>query len=166
MHAKVFAAAVKYGVDGLRALAVANFQNTLGGVLLGKVSITDIAEAIPIVYASTATSVRDLRQIMEYALLNSSTGLLQKDRITASIDSVKNLALELLVMSRGGLQLRASPCFKCRHGDLYECNVCGSFYSTCSRCISYGLRRYDFDCFKCNGTLTYRGDVVQSKAPA
>jgi len=119
LHAKVFAAAVKYGIHYLRALSYVYFRNLLSNAASDGVSIAHIATAIPLVYTSTSADARELRYAVAAAILNKSFDLLRHPRITPAIGSVEGLALELLIESSGNTpNARLKPCPKCGHCDL------------------------------------------------
>ncbi|KAK3701769.1 hypothetical protein LTR37_015289 [Vermiconidia calcicola] len=92
MHAKVFAAGDKYGVQGLKDRAHYNF----GSVLESANPLTaQIADAVRMVYVTTPEHVRDLRNVVCDALLKSSKNIAHAPEVEAAVRSIYNLAYAL-----------------------------------------------------------------------
>nr|POF22197.1 hypothetical protein CFP56_36282 [Quercus suber] len=90
-HAKVFAAAVKYQIPALRALATGKFQ-----IAAQKAWNNDeFCEAVQIVYETTPEVCRELRDVVADTIMAHRT-LLEKPEMTAVILSIDRLAYELL----------------------------------------------------------------------
>ncbi|WPH05107.1 Hypothetical protein R9X50_00800800 [Acrodontium crateriforme] len=75
IHAKVFAAAVKYGVPGLKTLAALKFAK----VVFEQWNDDNFAQIVQFVFSTTAADVKDLREIVIKALLDHTAILSQPD---------------------------------------------------------------------------------------
>ncbi|KAK5123686.1 hypothetical protein LTR85_002322 [Meristemomyces frigidus] len=99
LHAKIYAAADRYGVGGLKALALDKF----------KIQLTrhwdshEFAESIHVVYNTTPSSDKDLREAIADTL-GWHSRLLDKPEIEVAILEINGLAYELLRRTR-----RAEP---------------------------------------------------------
>lgn len=91
-HAKVFAIAVKYQVNGLRKLATSKFKQA------ARVSWDhdDFTQAISVVYNSTADDVPELRNIFIDVIHDRFDTLKQKSEFEAVVTSIPALAFTLL----------------------------------------------------------------------
>ncbi|KAK4936905.1 hypothetical protein LTR28_010014, partial [Elasticomyces elasticus] len=95
LHAKVYGMAEKYGINGLKALALDKF----------KIQATkhwdsmDFPEAIHIVYTSTPSTDKDMRDVVA-DVLGWYGVLLDKPEIEAAVLEINGLAYELLKRSR------------------------------------------------------------------
>jgi len=149
VHARVFAAAVEYGIHSLQALSHVYFKDLLSTAASGGVSFADIAATIPLVHTSTPANARQLRSTLATAILDRSLDLLQDPRIVAAIESVEGLALELLIRSSGNTPaVRVKPCTKCGRSDIrWECMWCQT-KATCLCASSV--------CSECRSSLTYQ----------
>lgn len=96
VHAKVFAAAVKYKVPALRALATAKFKAAAERAW----NEPSFAEAAHFVYTSTPEEVRELRNLVADAITTHKV-LLDTPEMEAAIRSIGGLAYELLRKTQG-----------------------------------------------------------------
>ncbi|KAI7200272.1 WD40 repeat-like protein [Hortaea werneckii] len=97
LHAKIFAAAVKYQVPGLRTLAAENFREAVRGNWHHET----FAEAARIAYETTYEEERALRDTVTATLDRHGNALLKRDEIKAFVKNQNDLMYELLCMSRG-----------------------------------------------------------------
>ncbi|KJY01911.1 hypothetical protein TI39_contig272g00005 [Zymoseptoria brevis] len=116
-HAKVFAAAVKYRVGPLRAMAAAKFK---AAVTSGSTQ-TSFAETITVVYETTADDVRELRDIIEDALIKDKSFLIRKD-IEMAVSTANGLAFALL---RKAVTPAATVPATPKQVAVPKCRVCG-----------------------------------------
>lgn len=125
-HAKVFAMAVKYHVDPLRDLATHKFRAEAEQHW----DHEDLAQAIQLIYTSTADEITQLRSIAVEVLVHHRSDLLKKPEIATLLQSITGLAYDLLMRnpdnipkprytmkSKGG-EYRYIPCFNiAAHGE-------------------------------------------------
>lgn len=159
LHAKIFAAAVKYQVPGLRTLAAEKFREAVRGNWHHET----FAEAARIAYETTYQEERALRDTVTATLDRHGNALLKKDEIKAFVKNQNDLMYELLCKSRG-ISLDPTedpePLPRCAHCDCTlseEPRVCpgwfnadhsGSTYqpcgcqSWCGRCGLYVNGRF------------------------
>lgn len=109
-HAKVFAAAIKYQVDGLRDLAVENFKWAVGVTLpihggfehcpelvsARQANVTCFAEVLPVVFNSTPEEVTQLRDIVLETLLDNFVAYKSNEAIKEAMSSIPSLGYDLL----------------------------------------------------------------------
>lgn len=95
MHAKVFAAAVKYQVLGLRSVASSKFESAVKA----NWNHGSFAEAAHVVYTTTPEEVRTLRDVVATALTEHAD-LFDKVEVEAVVRSITGLSYELLKRSR------------------------------------------------------------------
>ncbi|RMZ23193.1 hypothetical protein D0859_12773 [Hortaea werneckii] len=102
MHAKVFAAAVKYQVAALRKLATKKFTDSLQRNL-GHGSFTEVicAEVIRVVYTTTPEDVRALRDVVDIALEVLPHTFLNSGAIMQVLREYKEVAFDLFCRWRG-----------------------------------------------------------------
>ncbi|EME84698.1 uncharacterized protein MYCFIDRAFT_195684 [Pseudocercospora fijiensis CIRAD86] len=99
LNARLYAAADKYGIDGLKALALDKFKIQL----TRHWDSSELSEAIHVVYSSTPAMNKDMREAVADTL-GWHGRLLDKPEIEVSIMEINGLAYELLKRSR-----RAEP---------------------------------------------------------
>ncbi|KAI5357140.1 putative BTB/POZ domain-containing protein [Septoria linicola] len=99
LHARMYAAAEQYGIDGLKALSLDKFKIQL----TRHWDAVELAEAIHVVYSSTAATDKDMREAVADTL-GWHGSLLDKPEIEVAILEINGLAYELLKRSR-----RAEP---------------------------------------------------------
>lgn len=99
LHASMYGAAHKYGIDGLKALSLDKFKIQL----TRHWDSVEFAEAIHIVYSNTPASDKDMREAVADTL-GWHSHLLDKPEIEVAIMEINGLAYELLKRSR-----RAEP---------------------------------------------------------
>jgi high-affinity K+ transport system ATPase subunit B len=132
-HAKVFAIAVKYQVDGLRDLAAEKFKRS------AKVfwDHEDFAHAIFVVHNSTSDGVSKLRDIVADTLCEHFDKLKHKPEIETVVCSIPALAYALL--KRGGT---ATGCPNGHNAGLYvyKCPYqgCNFKQNLCDTCRTSG----------------------------
>ncbi|KAL1586300.1 hypothetical protein WHR41_05568 [Cladosporium halotolerans] len=95
-HAKLFAMAVKYQIDGLRHLTTQKFKEAVAT----QWSHEDFAHTIHIVYNSTAEDVTELREIVADAVHAHFEELQERPGVEASMRSIAALTYGLLTRSR------------------------------------------------------------------
>ena len=96
-HAKVFAAAVKYGISSLKVIACHRFRSHLMRYWSIIQPIEDLIEAIHVTYTSTPDSVTDLRQCLLKQLSFMSKNVLADPKIKSAVSSYGALAYDLLL---------------------------------------------------------------------
>ena len=138
-HAKVFAMAVKYQVNGLRDLATLKFKQS---------AMTDwdhdnFAYAIPIVYKSTPEDIPQLREIVADTIHEHFDVLKDKATIEAVVCNIPHLAYDLLKRD----EARTS----CSYGHrqkffVVACLCCEYQVDACKACKSYGRFTYCSSC--------------------
>ena len=99
LHARMYAAAEQYGVGGLKALCLDKFKIQL----TRHWDAVELAEAIHVVYSSTPSTDKDMREAVADTL-GWHNRLLDKPEIEVAILEINGLAYELLKRSR-----RAEP---------------------------------------------------------
>ncbi|KAK4897486.1 hypothetical protein LTR49_027973 [Elasticomyces elasticus] len=122
MHAKVFAAAVKYQIPALQKLAASKFRRA------AQISWNDrsFAEATRIAYTTTSEDIRDIRDIVVKSI-NEHCSLLDKASVETAIKDIATLNFELLRMARGmpavaetKVEDESLRCVGCGVGSFYE----------------------------------------------
>lgn len=101
LHARMYAAGRKYGVEGLKALALDKFKIQL----TRHWDSAEFGEAIHVVYNSTPSHDKDMRETVA-DVLGWHSRLLDKPEVEIAIMEINGLAYELLKRSR-----RAGPEF-------------------------------------------------------
>ena len=91
-HAKVFAMAVKYQVDGLRDLATVKFEQSVKASW----NHDDFAHAVSVIYNSTADNVPQLRNIVVDVIHDHFDTLKHKAEFETVVTSIPALAYTLL----------------------------------------------------------------------
>lgn len=99
LHARMYAAAHRYGIRGLEALSLDKFKIQL----TRHWDSTELAEAIHVVYTSTPSECSDMRDAVA-DILGWHGRLLEKPEIEVAILEIDKLAYDLLKRSR-----RAAP---------------------------------------------------------
>ncbi|KAK3676924.1 hypothetical protein LTR78_003128 [Recurvomyces mirabilis] len=143
MHAKVFAAATKYQVFSLQALASSKFKAAV------KLSWSHhgFVETARIAYTTTPEDVRALRDIAALTL-HSHDSLLDSARIQGQMLEVQSLPFKLLRMARCKtavvvpVDAEGLKCEACGQAPFFvQCPDCGGeFFGCCSdscQCINY-----------------------------
>jgi hypothetical protein len=98
-HAKVFAIAVKYQIDGLRDLAASKFKDAANAYW----KHDDFAHSIYIAYDSTTDEVTQLREVVADVLLEHFDDLEQDiPEFETALCEIPRLAYALLKRSRAG----------------------------------------------------------------
>jgi hypothetical protein len=126
-HAKVFAMAVNYQVDGLRDLAAAKFKQSAKTHW----NHDDFAHAIFIVHNSTSEGVPQLRDIVADILHERFEKLKHKAEVETVVCSIPHLAYALLK--------RAGTIPTCVNGharniSTMTCSLCTKQYYMCKTC--------------------------------
>ncbi|KAK4544710.1 hypothetical protein LTR36_003959 [Oleoguttula mirabilis] len=143
MHAKVFAAAVKYQVPALKSLAASKFA----GAVKANTNHDSFAEAAHIVYTTTPEDVRNLRDVVATTLTEHDK-LLNSAEIETVVRSISGLAYELLKKSRGSDATSTagktpkgpSPCDYCGQQTYVAFCMSGAAFAPC------GFRFNHCDC--------------------
>ena len=127
MHAKVFAAAVKYQVPALQVLAASKFASAVRSFW----SHQTFAEAVRIVYHTTPDDVQELREVVADAITTHEE-LLDKPEIKTAVLEINGLAYELLrKKSKSTNKIAATPTGSM---IIYHCNFCGRDRRTTAGC--------------------------------
>ena len=128
-HAKVFAIAVKYQIDGLRDLAASKFKDAATAYW----NHDDFAHSIHIAYNSTAEEVTQLRTVVTDILHQHSDDLEGKPEVEAIVCKIPRLAYALLRRSRAGGKHGGMGTEEQGHitavsevDDVHRCDQCGS----------------------------------------
>jgi len=130
-HAKVFAMANKYQVDGLRALAIKKFQQAASN----EWNSDDFAHVVHVVYASTPDNVQELRAITADTIHDHFSDLKDKEELEVVISGLGDLSYSLLRRSSSGFR-----CTKMhgRDGMRKSCKCtnsgCGFDFDICLQC--------------------------------
>ena len=120
-HAKVFAIAVKYQIDGLRDLAASKFRDAASAHW----DHDDFVHSIYITYNSTAEEVTQLREVVAEILHQHFDHIEEESELESALCNVPRLAYEVLKRSRaegrdGSAELA---------GVSYECDGCGKKFT-------------------------------------
>jgi hypothetical protein len=128
-HAKVFAMAVKYQVDGLRDLATTKFKQSVQTSW----NHEDFAHASFVIYDSTPEDVSQLREIVANTLHNHFSELKDKPEVETVVCGNPHLAYALLkrdgtlpacANGHGG-QMTTKGCWDCQ----FNSDICKSCVS-------------------------------------
>jgi hypothetical protein len=141
-HAKVFAIAVKYQIEGLRDLAVAKFREATKT----QWSHEDFSHTIVLVYHTTADSVHQLRQIVADTLHERLDDLKKKGEIEVVVRSIPGLAYDLMKRSRDTHKTVICGAGHNTGGPQRRCQYCSEVFVPCSGCARNG---YYVRCPKC-----------------
>lgn len=95
LHARVYAAANRYGLDGLKAVALNKFRTQL----TRHWDSPELAGAVHVVYTTTASSDKGMRDCVADTI-GWHDSLLSKPEIEVAIMDINGLAYELLKRSR------------------------------------------------------------------
>ncbi|SMY22941.1 unnamed protein product [Zymoseptoria tritici ST99CH_1A5] len=120
-HARIFAAAVKYHVVALQAMAVAKFK----AAIQSNSDRTSLAQTVTTVYTTTPDDVRELRDIVAETLTKDSS-LLSRSDVRTAVCNLNGLSFDLL---RGILD-SAHKCSSCggtgsvQSGNSWYCYPC------------------------------------------
>ncbi|KAK3634626.1 hypothetical protein LTR56_015206 [Elasticomyces elasticus] len=144
MHAKVFAAAVKYQVLALQDLAASKFA----AAAKASWDHPTFAEAARVAYTTTTDDFRQLRDTIS-SVLHQHKGLIDKVSIESVVKATPDLHFELLRMARGlpavSANRSADEGLKCAECGIWlwygRCQSCSTEYRGC--CESRG------DCHQC-----------------
>jgi hypothetical protein len=140
-HAKIFAMAVKYRVDGLCDLAAAKFKDAA----TSHWGHVDFVTAIPIVHSSTGEEITQLRAIVADVLHDHFDDLQANTQIEKLVRSTPELSYALFMRSRKNHQQPGSyPVASCieRHpASPYSrgwrlCRCCRKGFYLCATCVS------------------------------
>lgn len=140
-HAKAFAMAIKYQIEGLRTLATSKFKSSVAKYW----KHNDFLHAIRIVYTSTADDIPELRGITADAVHNNFDLLREKPEIRSLLRSLPGLATDLLERGREeSIHVHKRQAFmqlSCGHKiDLSTsknwCNSCEMYSMSCGPCHS------------------------------
>lgn len=146
-HAKVFAMAVKYQVDGLRDLAISKFQ----AQVKSHWNHQDFPHTIFVVYNSTPQDVTQLRDLVANQMHETFEELQNKPEIEEVVLSIPKLSYNLLKRSR--------PEITCKMGHetielaTISCKGCKYEFRGCRSCCTEG---HGMQCKHCERTYTYR----------
>jgi hypothetical protein len=140
-HAKVFAMAVKYRVDGLYDLAAANFK----AAATSHWDHVDFMTAISIVHSSTGEEITQLRTIVADTLYDHFDVLQTKVQIEKLVRSTAELSHALMMRGREKNQnFHSDPLASCMYGHSSSsssrcwrlCGSCRRGYYLCAVCFS------------------------------
>jgi len=121
MHAKVFAAVVKYQVSALKILAASKFAQAVKA----NANHASFAEAIHISYTTTPEEVIELRDVIVRAL-TAHEELLEKEEVEAVVRIINGFAYELLKRDRSARTTSATAKGDSEPG---ACSGCGGLRS-------------------------------------
>lgn len=138
-HAKVFAMAVKYQAEGLRALAAAKFAAAAATYW----SHGDFPAAISVVYNSTTDDVMELRNTVEDVLHTRFDNLKDTEELGAVVRGIPGLAYGLLVR-RPRVSCTQE---KCAYTYTQHCTECRKMMRHCVSCSDDGAGSR---CSSCN----------------
>lgn len=133
-HAKVFAMAVKYQVDGLKSLALAKFISSV----TSHWNHEDFAHTIFVAFNSTAEDVTQLRDVVNNVLHEHFDELQNKAEIETVVCRLPRLTYGLLKRSRETKPPSALVCEQKSHvtPSLHEihCRSCNARTKACLSC--------------------------------
>jgi hypothetical protein len=141
VHAKVFAMAVKYQVDGLRDLAVSKFTEAVKAGW----DHESFAHTIFTVYNSTTDDATDLREIVADTIFDHFEALKNKDEVEVVVSSTGGLAYNLL--KRSSTMVCKQKSHQAQTMRTVWCRAC-DFTETC---CYYCYNNYNPKCTKCGG---------------
>lgn len=113
-HVKIFAIAVKYEVNTLRALAAEKFREGIASHW----SHAEFAQALHLAYATTPDDAKELRELCVQKLSEHTDSLVKKPEIETVICSINGLAYE--VRKRSSAPKCDQP-YCCKPGRKYRC---------------------------------------------
>jgi hypothetical protein len=116
-HAKVFAIAVKYQIDGLRDLAASKFKDAATAHL----GHEDFVHSIYVAYNSTPDEVTQLRDVVTDILHQHFDDLEDDPEVEAALCYVQRLAYDVLKRSRAGDKNESTTLAD----GSYKCDECG-----------------------------------------
>lgn len=148
-HAKAFAIATKYQIQGLRTLATSKFKASVAKHW----EHDDFSHAVHIVYTSTADDIPELRFIVADAIHNNVDLLCEKPEIQSLLRGLPGLAADLLERGR-----QAST--KARQRQVLFYAACGHSYdllSSSSWCDSCKVHNNIAGCSVCERRYGSRG---------
>jgi hypothetical protein len=120
-HAKVFAIAVKYQIDGLRDLAASKFKDAA----IAHLGHEDFVHSIYVAYNSTADEVTQLRDVVTDILHQHFDDLKGDPEVEAALCYIPRLAYDVLKRSRAG-DNNGSIALA---GGSYKCDLCGYMFT-------------------------------------
>ncbi|RMY72356.1 hypothetical protein D0863_04571 [Hortaea werneckii] len=126
LHARVFAAAEKYDLKGLKLQAVHHARSLLEEAQDDEYVRGQVAEAMDAVYLGTAETVTELRQCMSSALLQNYGELLKVSAIQAAVADIDGLTYALL---RKAAEVIGT-------GVLPQCGSCENPSSHVMKCVA------------------------------
>jgi hypothetical protein len=144
-HAKVFATAIKYQIDGLRDLAEGKFEDSIESSW----DSGAFPEVITVVFHSTPAEVGQLRDIVIDTIYNHFEALKDKEEIDAAICDILHLAYALYKRKREESSLTVTPVAPVKVKDTLWCRVCSRHQAKhpflrptlCPRCWKTGIYR-------------------------
>ncbi|GAB7331566.1 hypothetical protein MBLNU13_g02951t2 [Cladosporium sp. NU13] len=116
-HAKVFAIAVKYQIDGLRDLAASKFKDAASAHW----DHDDFVRSIYVTYSSTAKEVTQLREVVAEILHQHCDDIEEDSELETALCNIPRLAYDVLKRSRAK-EIDGSTALA---GVSYECDECG-----------------------------------------
>lgn len=144
-HAKVFAMAVKYHVDGLRTLTARRFAAATEAMERKKNVEDDFVAALDIVYRWTADGVTELRDIVADTINNLFSAMRAHSGVVEALTNIPGLAFDVLRRSslacaqtkHHGLTVKDLQCRACKVATR-SCNKCSDDdYIRCPSCSEY-----------------------------
>lgn len=108
-HAKMFAVAIKYHIDGLRIFSRRAFRTALHT----EWSSDGFAEAITIVFTSTPKDATDLRDMVLDKIHDQFPTLKDKPEVEQAINSTPGLAFAMLKRKCDGRTVKEETKFQC-----------------------------------------------------
>ena len=122
-HAKVFAIAVKYQIDGLRDLAASKFEDAA----TAHWKHDDFAHAVHVAFNSTAEEVTQLREVVSDILHQHFDVLKDKPEVETVVCNIPRLAYALLKRSRAGGKIESLETGEQSQFTESTCDDCGSY---------------------------------------
>ncbi|KAK8208940.1 hypothetical protein M8818_003903 [Zalaria obscura] len=92
VHTKMYALGEKYGIPGLKALALVRFEESANIHWRG----AEFAEAIPVIYTSTIEQDRGLRDAVVRKTISERTSLLRKVEIETVMKDINQFAYDIV----------------------------------------------------------------------
>lgn len=160
LHAKVFALAVKYQVDGLQGLAKDKFADI--ATTTDIITYGELVEATNVVYRSTPDYVRTLRDIVVLHLSDNYSQLRQTSDAEAILRSLPTLAYDLLEYQH--THFVSTDCSwghlrGCSPGQVFWCDSCDEAVPFCHKCRASQTPQH---CACCGAEYN---DVVEYERP-
>lgn len=107
----MFATAEQYGIKALKEVAAYKFEHHMAS---SSISLLDLAEAIRIVFTTTAEEVNQLRGVLKEFLVEAETRVTDDAEVRSAVEAIPRLPFELFKKIKGiaqaGFEEHVSVC--------------------------------------------------------